>query len=99
LSRLSTALVTGANFSGGGGVKGVKMWLKVWMTPPSNDSREQDVGTDRITLALIDELARLQAETEKLSRKLAKLTIKRQALEAERARLKRLPPRPPHKDG
>ena len=51
-----------------------------------------------VARALIGEMRRLRAKKERLGRKLAKLQIKRQALEDEVARLRRLPPVSPHKD-
>ena len=44
---------------------------------------------------MIGEVRRLRAKKERLDRKLAKLKIRREALEDEVARLKRLPPREP----
>src|SRR5260370_40689543 len=46
---------------------------------------------------LIGEIGRLQAEIEKLSGALAGLRVENQRLKDEIARLKALPPRPPHK--
>jgi hypothetical protein len=46
---------------------------------------------------LIGEIGRLRAENEKLSGALTKLKAEHQAVKDELARLKKLPPRPPHK--
>lgn len=46
---------------------------------------------------LVGEVSRLRAENEKLAGALAKLRVEHQAVKDELARLKQLPPRPPHK--
>jgi hypothetical protein len=46
---------------------------------------------------LIGEIGRLRAENEELSGALTKLKAEHQAVKDELARLKKLPPRPPHK--
>jgi hypothetical protein len=46
---------------------------------------------------LIGEVKRVQAENEKLSGALTRLKVEHQAVKDELARLKGLPPRPPHK--
>jgi hypothetical protein len=46
---------------------------------------------------LIHEVTRLGAENEKLVGPLGRLRIEHQTVKDELARLKRLPPRPPHK--
>ena len=63
------------------------------------DSLERLAPADLIGVVrdLIGEVGRLRAENEKLGGALAKLKIEHQAVKDELARLKKLPPRPPHK--
>src|SRR6202162_5917368 len=63
------------------------------------DSLERLASADLIGVVrdLIGEVGRLRAENEKLGGALAKLKIEHQAVKDELARLKKLPPRPPHK--
>src|SRR5260370_32637866 len=69
------------------------------MSPGSIDSLERMTPAELIGLVrdLIGEIGRLQAEIEKLSGALAGLRVENQRLKDEIARLKALPPRPPHK--
>jgi Transposase IS66 family len=69
------------------------------MTIPGPDSLDRLPHAELITLVheLIGEVKRLQAENEKLSGALTKLKVEHQAVKDELARLKGLPPRPPHK--
>jgi len=63
------------------------------------DSLERLTPADLIGVVhdLIGEVGRLRAENEKLSSVLTKLKAEHQAVKDELARLKNLPPRPPHK--
>jgi hypothetical protein len=63
------------------------------------DSLERLAPADLIGVVrdLIGEVGRLRAENEKLSGALTKLKAEHQAVKDELARLKKLPPRPPHK--
>jgi hypothetical protein len=63
------------------------------------DSLERLAPADLIGVVrdLIGEVGRLRAENEKLGGVLAKLKVEHQAVKDELARLKKLPPRPPHK--
>ncbi len=69
------------------------------MTTPEPDSLEHLSHADLIAVVrdLIGEVRRLRAENERLGGALAKLRIEHQAVKDELARLKKLPPRPPHK--
>lgn len=69
------------------------------MAPPNSDSLERMTTPELIGVVreLIGEVTRLRAENEKLNGSLAKLKVEHQAVKDELARLKRLPPRPPHK--
>ena len=69
------------------------------MTIPGPDSLDRLPHAELIALVreLIGEVKRVQAENEKLSGALAKLKVEHQAVKDELARLKGLPPRPPHK--
>ncbi len=69
------------------------------MTTPEPDSLEHLSHADLIGVVrdLIGEVRRLRAENERLGGALAKLRIEHQAVKDELARLKKLPPRPPHK--
>jgi hypothetical protein len=69
------------------------------MTPGKSDSLEGKTPSELIGLVrqLLGEVARLRGENEKLSQALAALRLDNQALKDEIARLKHLPPRPPHK--
>jgi len=69
------------------------------MTPGSIDSLERMTPAELIGLVrrLIGEVTRLREENEKLSAALAAQRVENQILEDEIARLKHLPPRPPHK--
>jgi len=69
------------------------------MTPGKSDSLESKTPSELIGLVrqLLGEVARLRGETEKLSHALAAQRLENQALKDEIARLKHLPPRPPHK--
>ena len=69
------------------------------MSLDSGDPLERMTPAELIGLVrtLIGELARFQAECEKVSGALAKLRIEHQAVKDELARLKKLPPRPPQK--
>jgi hypothetical protein len=69
------------------------------MPPLEPDSLERLTPSELIGVVreLIGEVTRLRAENEKLSGALAKLKVEHQAVKDEVARLKRLPPRPPHK--
>src|ERR1700728_3955195 len=63
------------------------------------DSLERLAPADLIGVVrdLIGEVGRLRAENEKLGGALTKLKAEHQAVKDELARLKKLPPRPPHK--
>src|SRR3984893_525078 len=63
------------------------------------DSLERLTPADLIGVGrdLIGEVGRLRAENEKLGGALAKLKVEHQVVKDELARLKKLPPRPPHK--
>src|SRR5271163_3472212 len=69
------------------------------MTARDPDSLERLSPTDLMGIVrdLIHEVTRLRAENEKLGGALAKLKFEHQAVKDELARLKHLPPRPPHK--
>jgi hypothetical protein len=69
------------------------------MTIPGPDSLDRLPHAELIALVreLIGEVKRVQAENEKLSGALTKLKVEHQAVKDELARLKGLPPRPPHK--
>src|SRR5260370_5826896 len=69
------------------------------MSPGSRDSLERMTPAELIGLVrrLIGEVGRLRAEHEKLSEAVAGLRVEKQTLKDEIARLKALPPRPPHK--
>jgi hypothetical protein len=69
------------------------------MAPPDRDSLERLSPSELIGVVgeLIGEVTRLRAENEKLNSALAKLRVEHQAVKDELARLKHLPPRPPHK--
>jgi hypothetical protein len=69
------------------------------MAPRDRDSLERMSSSELIGVVreLIGEVTRLRAENEKLASALAKLRVEHQAVKDELARLKRLPPRPPHK--
>jgi len=69
------------------------------MTTRVPDSLERLAPADLIGVVrdLIGEVGRLRAENEKLGGTLAKLKVEYQAVKDELARLKKLPPRPPHK--
>src|SRR5208337_4130895 len=69
------------------------------MSPGSIDSLERMTPAELIGLVrqLIGEVTRLREENEKLSAALAAQRVENQTLKDEIARLKRLPPRPPHK--
>jgi Transposase IS66 family len=69
------------------------------MAAPIPDSLERLAAADLIAVArdLIGEIGRLRAENEKLCGALTKLKAEHQAIKDELARLKKLPPRPPHK--
>ena len=69
------------------------------MSVDSGDPLERMTPAELIGLVrtLIGEVTRVQAEYEKVSGALAKLTIEHQAVKDELARLKNLPPRPPQK--
>jgi len=69
------------------------------MTTPEPDSLERLSHADLIGVVrdLIGEVSRLRAENERLGGALAQLRIEHQAVKDELARLKKLPPRPPHK--
>jgi Transposase IS66 family len=69
------------------------------MTPGSIDSLERMTPAERIGLVrrLIGEVTRVREENEKLSAALAAQRVENQILKDEIARLKHLPPRPPHK--
>jgi Transposase IS66 family len=69
------------------------------MTPSSIDSLERMTPAELIGLVrqLIGEVTRLREENEKLSAALAAQRVENQILKDEIARLKHLPPRPPHK--
>ena len=68
------------------------------MAPPGPDSLERLTPTELIGVVrdLIGEVARLRLENEKLNLGLARLRVEHQAVKDELARLKHLPPRPPH---
>jgi len=69
------------------------------MSFDSGDPLERMTPAELIGLVrtLIGEVTRVQAEYEKVSGALAKLTIEHQTVKDELARLKNLPPRPPQK--
>jgi hypothetical protein len=69
------------------------------MPPPEPDSLERLTPSELIGVVrdLIGEVTRLRSENEKLGMAFAKLKVEHQAVKDELARLKRLPPRPPHK--
>ena len=69
------------------------------MTPPDADSLERLTQGELIGVvrALVGEVTRLRTESEKLGSALANLKVEHQAVKDELARLKHLPPRPPHK--
>ena len=69
------------------------------MTTPEPDSLDRLSHADLIGVVrdLIGEVSRLRAENERLGGALAQLRIEHQAVKDELARLKKLPPRPPHK--
>jgi Transposase IS66 family len=69
------------------------------MATPVPDSLERLSPSDLIGVVrdLIGEVGRLRAENEKLTDALTKLKAEHQAVKDELARLKKLPPRPPHK--
>jgi hypothetical protein len=69
------------------------------MTPGTRDWLEGKTPSELIDLVrqLLGEVGRLRGENEKLSQALAGLRLDNQALKDEIARLKHLPPRPPHK--
>jgi hypothetical protein len=69
------------------------------MSPGGSDSLEGKTPSELIDLVrqLVGEVTRLRGENEKLSAALAAQRLENQALKDEIARLKHLPPRPPHK--
>jgi len=69
------------------------------MSPGSIDSLERMTPTELIGLVrrLLGEAERLRAENEKLSAAIAGQRAENQTLKDEIARLKHLPPRPPHR--
>src|SRR5882672_10345815 len=69
------------------------------MAPRDTDSLERLTPSELIGVVreLIGELTRLRGENEKLCGVLSKLKVEHQAVKDELARLKHLPPRPPHK--
>ena len=69
------------------------------MSLGSIDSLERMTPTELVGLVrrLVGEVERLRGENEKLSAALAGQRVENQALKDEIARLKHLPPRPPHK--
>jgi hypothetical protein len=69
------------------------------MTPGTSESLEGKTPSELIDLVrqLLGEVARLRGENEKLSAALAAQRLDNQALKDEIARLKHLPPPPPHK--
>ena len=69
------------------------------MTPPAADSLERLTPSELIVVVreLIGEVARLRSENEKLGGALTRLRVDHRAVKDELARLKHLPPRPPHK--
>src|SRR5579863_7922980 len=69
------------------------------MSPGSIDSLERMTPTELIGVVrrLLGEVERLRGENEKLSAAVAGLRVEKQTLKDEIARLKHLPPRPPHK--
>ena len=69
------------------------------MRPSGSDSLEDKTPSELIGLVrqLVGEVGRLRGENEKLSQALAAQRLENQALKDEIARLKHLPPRPPHK--
>ena len=85
-------------FPGGKGAL-TKAWLKPGMSLGSIDSLERMTPTELVGLVrrLVGEVERLRGENEKLSAALAGQRVENQALKDEIARLKHLPPRPPHK--
>jgi hypothetical protein len=68
------------------------------MSPGSIDSLERMTPAELVGLVrrLLGEVERLRAENEKLSQAVAGLRVENQTLKDEIARLKHLPPRPPH---
>jgi FtsZ-binding cell division protein ZapB len=68
------------------------------MSPGSIDSLERMAPAELVGLVrrLLGEVERLRAENEKLSQAVAGLRVENQTLKDEIARLKHLPPRPPH---
>src|SRR5580658_7084058 len=68
------------------------------MSPGSIDSLERMTPSELVGLVrrLLGEVERLRAENEKVSAALAGLRVENQTLKDEIARLKALPPRPPH---
>jgi len=69
------------------------------MAPRDTDSLERLTPSELIGVVreLISEVTRLRGENEKLCGALSKLKVEHQAVKDELARLKHLPPRPPHK--
>ena len=69
------------------------------MSPDANDLLEGMTPTELVGLVrrLLGEVERLRAENEKVSAALAAQRVENQRLRDEIARLKALPPRPPHK--
>ena len=69
------------------------------MSPTSTDSLEGMTPAELVGLVrnLMGALGRLEAQNEKLSGAVAGLRVENQTLKDEIARLKHLPPRPPHK--
>ena len=69
------------------------------MSPEGNDSLERMTPTELVGLVrrLLGEVDRLRAENEKIGAAFARLRVENQTLKDEIARLKSLPPRPPHK--
>src|SRR5260370_10732543 len=68
------------------------------MSPGSIDSLERMTPAELVVWvgSLLGEVERLRAENEKLSQAVAGLLVENQTLKDEIARLKHLPPRPPH---
>jgi hypothetical protein len=69
------------------------------MAPRDTDSLERLTPSELIGVVreLISEVTRLRGENEKLCGALSKLKVEHQAVKDELARLKHLPPRPPHR--